>query len=66
MTKAAQDILNAFVALLPADQHEVAVAIFRQSAPQADFSESAFDELAGELFRNYDAQKAADGELLTG
>jgi hypothetical protein len=59
MTKAAQDILNAFVALPPAEQREVAVAILRQTAPDEDLSESAFNEIATELFRTYDAEEAA-------
>lgn len=59
MTKAAQDLLNAFMALPPAEQQEVTVAILRQTAPQADLSESAFDEIAAELFCVYDAEEAS-------
>jgi hypothetical protein len=62
MTKAAQDLLNVFDALPPTDQHEVAMAIFRRSAPKEDIPESAFEELANELLLSYDSEEAAHGE----
>lgn len=62
MTKAAQVLLNAFVALPATEQHEVAVAILRQATSREDLSEFAFNEIADELFRGYDAEEAAHGE----
>lgn len=58
MTTAARDILKAFDALPPAEQHEVATEILRRSMPEEELSETALDELADELFRRYDAEAA--------
>jgi hypothetical protein len=60
MTKAAQDLLSAFDALPPTEQHEVAVVILRRAAAKEDISEIALRELADELFCGYDAEEAAD------
>ena len=59
MTKAAHDLLTAFEALPPADQHEVAVVILRRTAATEDIPEAALHELADELFRSYDAEEGA-------
>lgn len=59
MTTAARDLLTAFDALSPADQQQVAAEILRRSAGTGDLPEAAFDELAAELFRGYDAEEAA-------
>ncbi|MCI0377363.1 MAG: hypothetical protein L0215_07145 [Gemmataceae bacterium] len=59
MSKAAQDLLSAFDALPPVDQHEVAVMILRRTAATEDIPEAALHELADELFRAYDAEEAA-------
>jgi hypothetical protein len=65
MTQAAQQILSAFEALEPGEQHEVAVAIIRRSAACDDISDASLDELAGELFRSYDAEEAARDQSKT-
>jgi hypothetical protein len=62
MTKAGNDVLTAFDALLPTEQHEVAVVILRRTAAAEDVSEAALHELADELFRSYDAEEAARAE----
>ena len=59
MSTAAQDLLKAFDALPATAQHEVAVAILRRTASVDDIPDAAFDELAAELFRSYDADEAA-------
>lgn len=61
MTKAAQEVLTAFDALSPADQQKVTAEILRRVVPSGELSEAAFDELADELFRSYDAEEAAHG-----
>ncbi len=62
MTEAARQLLNAFEALPPVDQQEVAAEIVRRATPVGDVPEAAFDELADELFRSYDAEEAAHGD----
>jgi hypothetical protein len=59
MTETVRDLLRAFDALSPAEQHEMAAEILRRSAPDGDLSEAALTELAAELFRGYDAEEAA-------
>jgi hypothetical protein len=59
MTATARNLLTAFDALPPVDQQQVAAEILRRTAASADLPEAAFDELAAELFRNYDAEEAA-------
>jgi hypothetical protein len=59
MIATARELLAAFDALPPAEQKEAAVEILRRASPTGDLSESAFDELAGELFRMYDAEESA-------
>jgi hypothetical protein len=46
-----------FDALPPDEQQQVVVEILRRTAPAGDLSEAAFDELAAELFRGYDAEE---------
>lgn len=58
MTQTALDVLTAFEALAPADQHRVAAEILRRS-PAGELSEAALHELADELFLSYDAEEAA-------
>ena len=62
MTKAAHDLLTAFDALSPSEQHDVAVAILRRIAATEDIPEAALHELADELFRAYDAEEAAHAD----
>jgi hypothetical protein len=59
MTQAARDVLAAFDALPPAEQHQVAAEILRRSAAAGDLPEAALHELADELFRGYDAEESA-------
>jgi hypothetical protein len=59
MTASAHDVLAAFDALSPAEQHQVAVEILRRSAPAGDLPEAALEESAAELFSGYDAEQAA-------
>lgn len=65
MTTAAQELLKVFDTLPPADQREVAVAILRRTSATEDIPEAALQELAAELFRSYDAEEAAHGDLPT-
>jgi hypothetical protein len=58
MTAAARDVLAAFDALSPAEQHQVAAEILRRSGGGDELSEATLDELAAELFRGYDAEDA--------
>ena len=62
MTQTAHDLIAAFDALDPADKREVAVEILRRSAGVEEVPDEAFDELASELFQNYDAQEAASAD----
>jgi hypothetical protein len=58
MTQAALNLLAAFEALPAQEQHQVAAEIIRRTA-DAELPEAAFDELAAELFRGYEAEEAA-------
>ncbi|HJT76502.1 MAG TPA: hypothetical protein VJ739_04805 [Gemmataceae bacterium] len=62
MTATARKLLAAFDALPPEEQQEVAVEILRRTGAAGDLPEAALDELAGELFRGYDAEEAAGAE----
>lgn len=63
MSTTAQVLLEAFDALPPSVQHEVAVAILRRTAAAAqDIPETALHELADDLFQAYDAEEAAHGD----
>ncbi len=59
MTTIARNVLAAFDALSPAEQQQVAAEILRRSAGAGELPEAAFDELAADLFRGYDAEEAA-------
>jgi hypothetical protein len=59
MTEAARNLLEAFDALPPADRHEVAAEILRRTSALEEIPEAAFDQVADELFRSYDAEEAA-------
>jgi hypothetical protein len=58
MTVAAQQVLAAFNALAPEDQQKVAVEILRKSATSGELSDEAFDEIAADVFRSYDAEES--------
>ena len=62
MSASPQEILAAFEALPPAEQQRVAAEIIRRSSGHGDLPEAAYDELAAELFRSYDAEEAARGQ----
>jgi hypothetical protein len=59
MTPTVDDLLRAFDAFPPAEQHRVAVEILRRWTPTEGLTDAALDELAAELFRGYDAEEAA-------
>ncbi len=57
MTEAARELLKAFDALPAVDRREVAVGILRRAGVLEDMPEAAFQQLADELFRSYDAEE---------
>jgi hypothetical protein len=59
MTAIARKLLAAFDGLPPDEQQQVAAEILRRTAAADDLPDAAFDELAAELFRGYDAEEAA-------
>lgn len=59
MATTVRELLSAFESLCPADQHQVAAEILRRTAGSHELPGAAFDELAAELFRSYDAEEAA-------
>jgi hypothetical protein len=59
MTSTAHEVLAGFDALSLADRRKVMAEILRRSAATDALSDAAFDELAAELFRGYDAEEAA-------
>ena len=58
MAADARDVLTAFDALDPDEKQQVAAEILRRSAGVDDLPDEAFDGLAAELFRGYDAEEA--------
>ncbi len=63
MTVSARKLLASFEKLSPSEQQQVAVEIVRRSLASGDLSDVALTELATEVFRNYDAEEAANGDL---
>jgi hypothetical protein len=59
MTAAARDVLVAFDALPPDEQHRVAAELLRGTAAADDLLEAALNELAADLLRGDDAEEAA-------
>jgi hypothetical protein len=59
MTEAARELLTAFDALSPEEQHQVATEVLRRTAGSGDLPDAALHQLADELFRGYDAEEAA-------
>ena len=60
---AARDLLAAFAALPPDEQQQVVAEMSRRAiSGTGDLSDAAFDELAAELFRGYDAEEAGRAE----
>jgi hypothetical protein len=59
MTANARSVLAAFESLPREEQQQVAAEIIRRTGPVGDLSDAALDELAGEVFRGYDAEEAA-------
>ena len=62
MSTDAHNLLNAFDALDPAEQQRVAVEILRRSAATDELTSETFDELAAEVFQNYDAEESSGAE----
>jgi hypothetical protein len=62
MTTTARNVLAAFDALSPAEQHQVAAEILRRTAGIGELTEEGLHELAAERFRGYDAEEAARAE----
>ncbi len=62
MSTDANNLLNAFDSLGPAEQRVVAAEILRRSYGTGELSEQTFDELAAEVFHGYDAEESSRGE----
>lgn len=60
MNQTVRSLLQAFDALPPADKREVAVEILRRTTSGDELPDDAFDELAAEVFRGYDAEESAN------
>lgn len=62
MATAVHQLLKSFDALSDADKHQAAVEILRRcaSAAEGDLPEDVLVAAADELFRNLDAEEAAD------
>lgn len=58
MTLAAHNILEAFDALEPREQQQVAIEILRRASTTDDLSNEAYDAIAAEVFGSYDAEEA--------
>jgi hypothetical protein len=58
----ADNVLAAFNALAPEEQQQVAMEILRRSTATGELSDEAFDELAADLFRSYDAEESISAE----
>jgi hypothetical protein len=59
MTETIRELLRAFDALDPTEQHLVATEILRRCTSDESLPDAALDELAADLFRVYDAEEAA-------
>jgi two-component system CheB/CheR fusion protein len=59
MTEAVRDLLRAFHALSPAEQHQMATEILRRWNMDESLPSAALDQVASELFRSYDADEGA-------
>src|SRR5262249_2312340 len=59
MTTSALNLLPALDGLPPEEKQQVVAEILRRTAPAGEMSEAAFDELAAEVFRGYDAEEAS-------
>lgn len=59
MTTTARDLLAAFDTLTPEEQQQVAAEIYRRTPPTGELPDAAFEELAAELLRGYDAEEGA-------
>ncbi len=62
MTVAAHQLLAAFNALDPEEQHQVAVEILRRSNATGELTDDAFHEIAAEVFRSYDAEESRSAD----
>jgi hypothetical protein len=57
-----KDVLSAFDSLPRVEQQQVAAEILRRCSEGGDLSDAAFEELADNLFSNFDAEEAARAE----
>jgi hypothetical protein len=62
MTVDAHNVLAAFEALDPKEQQQVAVEILRRSSTTDELTDDAFDGLAAEVIRSYDAAESSGAE----
>lgn len=59
MTSPVRDLLAAFDSLGASEKQQVAAEILRRSAGVGELPDEVFDDLAAELFQEYDAEEAA-------
>ena len=59
MTETMRDLLQAFDALPPTEQKQMAAEILRRCSPDESLPDTALDELTADLFRSYDAEEDA-------
>lgn len=59
MTETMRDLLQAFDALPPTEQKQMAAEILRRCSADESLPDMALDELAADLFRSYDAEEDA-------
>ncbi|HEX3599935.1 MAG TPA: hypothetical protein VHU84_07315 [Lacipirellulaceae bacterium] len=62
MSTDAHNLLNAFDSLAPAEQQLVAAEILRRSVSSAELASETFDQLAREIFQQYDAEESGGAE----
>jgi hypothetical protein len=62
MSVDALSVLAAFEALDPKEQQQVAVEILRRSSTTDELNDDAFDGLAAEVFRSYEAEESSGAE----
>jgi hypothetical protein len=62
MSTDANNLLNAFDSLQPAEQQFVAVEILRRSIVTDELTTDTLDGLAAEVFQRYDAEESQGAE----
>ncbi len=63
MSETMRELLQAFDALPPLEQKEMAGEILRRCTVDESLPDAALDELAADLFRSYDAEEDARAAL---